>query len=189
MEDTIKITNRSSGIVGYRLDERHIRRELVPNETRTVPRQELIELSQQPGGRELIYHYLYVEDDTLIKDDLNIKPEPEYYLTEDRIREGWLQTCTLDEFKDALDFAPQGIKELIKKYAVSLPLNDLHKCEAIKDQLGFDVLRAIENERATVEDEDKNNSESHDRRVVKEELAADGGRRTTTKYKVVTPES
>ena len=26
----------------------------------------------------------------------------------------WINSCSLDEFKDALDFAPEGIKELIK---------------------------------------------------------------------------
>ena len=56
-----------------------------------------------------------------------------------------MDTCSLDEFKDALDFAPNGTKDLIKKYAVSKPLNDFSKREAIKAQLGFDVTAAVEN--------------------------------------------
>jgi len=56
-----------------------------------------------------------------------------------------MDTCSLDEFKDALDFAPEGTKDLIKKYAVEKPLNDFSKREAIKDQLGFDVSKALEN--------------------------------------------
>lgn len=56
-----------------------------------------------------------------------------------------MESCSIDEFKDALDFAPNGTKDLIKQYAVSKPLNDYDKREAIKAQLGFDVSKAIEN--------------------------------------------
>lgn len=56
-----------------------------------------------------------------------------------------MDSCSLDEFKDALDFAPDGTKDLIKKYAIEKPLNDHSKRVAIKEQLGFDVDKAIEN--------------------------------------------
>ena len=54
-----------------------------------------------------------------------------------------MESCSIDEFKDALDFAPNGTKDLIKQYAVSKPLNDYDKREAIKAQLGLDVSKAI----------------------------------------------
>jgi hypothetical protein len=75
---------------------------------------------------------------------INGEEAPEYWLTESNIP-SWMETCSLDEFKDALDFAPEGTKDLIKQYAVSLPLNDYSKRQAIKEQLGFDVSTAIEN--------------------------------------------
>ena len=99
----------------------------------------------------MIEHCFFISNPEVMTELLNEKPEPEYYLTEDKIDE-WMKTCSLDEFKDALDFAPNGVKSLIKKHAVSLPLNDLAKCQALKDQLGFDALKAIKIEQETVED-------------------------------------
>ena len=51
---------------------------------------------------------------------------------------------SLDAFLDALDFAPDGTKDLIKAHAVSLPLNDISKRDAIEKQLGFNVTKALE---------------------------------------------
>lgn len=142
------VTNRSGGFVAYSIPDRHIRREFSPHETKRVPYYEIEEVSAQPGGRELIYNYLYV-DDKVLKEGLNIQPEREYYLKEADV-DKWMSTCSLDEFKDALDFAPEGVKDLIKSHAVSLPLNDVSKCEALKEQLGFDCMAAIKNEKDTV---------------------------------------
>ena len=55
-----------------------------------------------------------------------------------------METGTLDQFLDCLDFAPVSVHELIKDMAVNLPLNDVKKRQAIKDKFGFDVDRAIE---------------------------------------------
>jgi len=54
-----------------------------------------------------------------------------------------MQTGSLDEFLDCLDFAPEGVKDLIKNLAVDLPLNDVAKREAIFNKLGFNVDNAI----------------------------------------------
>ena len=88
-----------------------------------------------------------------IEEATNFKPEPEYYMTEEEIIK-WMPTCSLDAFKDALDFAPQGVLDLIKKYAVEMPLNDMEKREAIKTQLKFDVNKAIEINRESKDTED-----------------------------------
>lgn len=147
------VTNRSHSIVVYSLPEKHIRREFNFRETKLIPYSELVEVSQRPGGRELIYNHLLIEEVEDIKDVLNINPEPEYYLKESEI-DNWLASSTLDEFKDALDFAPDGVKDLIKAHAVSLPLNDMAKIEAIKTQLGFDCMAAIKHEKETIEGND-----------------------------------
>lgn len=176
------VTNRSHGVVVYTIPEKHIRREFNLGETKKVPYQEILDVAAQPGGRELIYNYLYVAEDEVIKEGLNINPEPEYYLTEDKI-DDWMQTCSLDEFKDALDFAPTGIVTLIKSHAVSLPLNNIDKCNAIKDITGFNVLAAIANEKATVEDEESTTT-TKERRVVKTAATANAiGRRVTSENK------
>ena len=142
MDRPIKVTNRSNGFVAYVLPERHLRREFNPRETKTIDYQELLEVSVQVGGRELLYNYLLINDAEAMREILNVREEPEYWLTEEKIPT-WMNSCSLNEFKDALDFAPDGVKELIKKYAVSLPLNDVSKRMAIKDILKFDVSAAI----------------------------------------------
>lgn len=144
------VTNRSGGFVTYSIPDRHIRREFSPHETKKVPYAEIEEVAAQPGGRELIYNYLYVTEEVL-KEGLNINPEREYYLKEEDI-DSWMSKCSLDEFEDALDFAPEGVKDLIKSHAVSLPLNDISKCEALKAHLDFDCIAAIQNEKDTISD-------------------------------------
>lgn len=184
MEKTCKITNRSVGIVAYNLPDRHLLRQFHPRETKTVMISEIEEVSNQAGGRELLYNYFYIDPPSILNDVLNIKPETEYFsITEDNIDQ-WLQNSSLEEFQDALDFAPDGIKELIKLHSVKLPLNDLRKCESIKKQLNFDVLAAIKNEKATVEDIDQDNIPNTRRRAAQSQQQTEPqktGRRATNK--------
>lgn len=149
MKNVCSVTNRSAGRVVYKIPElNNLRREFFPHETkRNISVEELEKLSQMPGGKNILYNYLIVEDKEVAFYLINQEIPPEYWFTEERLPE-WMKTCSLDAFKDALDFAPQGAKDLIKKYAVSMPLDDRSKCGAIKDQLGFDVEKAIENSKA-----------------------------------------
>lgn len=144
MEKKCTVTNRSSGMVIYNVPEMHIRRVFYTGETKEVDVAELEALVNQPGGRELIYGYLLIKDPVIAKRLMNIDlgNEVEYNMSENEVKK-WLNTCTLDEFKDALDFAPAGVKDLMKKYAVELPLNDVAKRDAMKEQIGFDVDAAI----------------------------------------------
>ena len=64
-------------------------------------------------------------------------------MTEEQVRK-WLPTCSLDAFKDALQFGPQGVKDLIRTIAVEIELNDVAKRDAIKEFMDFDVTKAIE---------------------------------------------
>ncbi len=146
MKSTCTVTNKSTGRVVYKVPDLNVRREFRPRETKKdIPVRELESLSAQAGGRVILYNYLMVHERDVIEYLINGEIAPEYWLTEDKIPE-WMNSSTLDEFKDALDFAPQGTKDLIKKYAVELPLNDFTKRKAIKDILDFDVTAAIENQ-------------------------------------------
>ena len=90
---------------------------------------------------------------------------------------------TLDQFLDCLDFAPEGVKEMIKEMAVDLPLNDMAKREAIQEKLGFNVTKAIEikNTKFDGEREDTSNKVSNTHRraapLVKKENTVPTGRR------------
>lgn len=143
-EEMCVVTNRSSGMVIYNIPEMHIRRVFYTGETKEVEFEELKALTNQPGGRELLYGYLLIKDPQVAKALMNIdlSSEVEYNMSEAEVKK-WIGTCSLDAFKDALDFAPAGVKDLIKKFAVELPLNDVSKREAMKEQLGYDVDAAI----------------------------------------------
>ena len=164
MKDKCKVINKSAGRVVYTLKEDNIRREFYPHQSKEISVSELEKLVQKPGGLPLLYNYLLIDDPEVINYLINGEVAPEYWITEEKLPD-WMKNCSLDEFKDALDFAPEGTKDLIKKYAVSLPLNDYSKRQAVKDQLGFDVTVAIENN----VDEEKVQAKPAERRVAQPE--------------------
>lgn len=144
MKETCTVVNKSSGRVGYKTATGG-RVVFYPRESKpNVSVESLKELIQQPGGLELFYNYLYVGDKEIVKYLTNADIAPEYWITEAELP-NWMNTCSLASFQDALDFAPEGTKDLIKKYAVEMPLNDYSKRQAIKEQLGFDVTAMIDN--------------------------------------------
>lgn len=172
----VLVTNRSTGHVYYTIPEMHINRDYNPKETKKITVGEIAAVCSQPGGRELFYNYLYVQDQEALQTTLNVKEEPEYWLTESQIPT-WLKTSTVDEFKDALDYAPEGIKDLIKHYAVSKKLTDMNKRQIIQDKLNFNVTAAIEAAKPETEDEI----------AAAKAAATTTTRRTTPNYKIVSP--
>lgn len=178
------VKNRSASIVVYRIPEKNIRREFAPGETKKLPYGELVDLSYQSGGRTLMENFLQITSDEAVQ-DLNLHTEPEYYMSEQQIID-LLKNGSLDAFLDCLDFAPVGVIDLVKKYAVALPLNDSAKREALKKKTGFDVSKALAMN-APDEDDGEVKAPTATRRVQPESTS---GRRTEGKYKVVsqTPE-
>ena len=181
------VKNRSAGMVVYKIPEDGIRREFMPGETKKVKFSELEKLSYQPGGVALMTHFLQVKADAAIK-ELNIHTEPEYFMDEAKIKEVMVKGST-EAFMDMMDFAPVGVIDLIKKYAVELPLESTPKIEYLKQKTGFDLVKALANIKAEKEEDEaegKINPARQGRRVAipaEEEVPA--GRRTTPKYNVV----
>lgn len=138
----IKVTNRDTGRVGYSVSELNVRRQFAPKETKEITFEELKQLSYLPGGDVMLSQYLVVRNEEAVKELLN-GVEPEYYYTEDEVK-GIMINGSHDAFFDMLDFAPEGVLNLVKDLAVSLPLNDMAKREAILQALDFNVTRAIE---------------------------------------------
>lgn len=169
------VKNRSSSMVVYRIPEDGIRREFQPGETKKIPFAELEKVTYQSGGRALIAHFLQVTDER-VTEDLNIHTEPEYYMSEEQIKE-LLANGSLDAFLDCLDNAPVGVIDLVKQFAVSLPLNDIEKRAALKDKTGFDVTVVLENLRKEQMVDDKAEATAP--------AATASKRRTTVNYKVV----
>ena len=184
MKKIMNVTNRSAGIVIYKIPEQNIRREFNVNETKQIPYEELVWLSYQPGGRTLMENMLLIKDQAAVE-NLNIHAEPEYYMSEADVI-NMLQNGTLDELLDALDFAPKGVIQIIKDQSVALPVYDMRKRAAILKATGFDVTAAIENAKPDEDEEQTETAAPATRRVVKETAAPE--RRTDgQRYKVVAP--
>lgn len=153
MEKTtlIKVLNRDNGSVIYSIPEMNgLRRVFQAGETKEITFEELEKLSYIPGGMELLEDSLVILDN---KQAINLilgHVEPEYSYSKDDIIK-LMKTGSLDEFLDCLDFAPEGVKDLIKTLSVELPLNDVTKREAIYNKLGFNVDNAIRIKRESSE--------------------------------------
>lgn len=179
----LKVKNRSASLAVYSIPEINIRREFAPGETKNITYGELEKLSYQPGGRAIMQNFLQIIDPEATG-DLGINREPEYDLSEQQIVD-LMTNGSLDAFLDCLDFAPVGVIDLIKKFSVSLPLNDIDKRDALKKKTGFDVTVALANMQKEKEDMNTPTVENKERRVKTE--SAPEGRRTTPKYNVVQP--
>lgn len=179
----LRVKNRSASLAVYSIPEINIRREFAPGETKNITYGELEKLSYQPGGRTIMQNFLQIIDPEATG-DLGINREPEYDLSEQQIVD-LMTKGSLDAFLDCLDFAPVGVIDLIKKFSVSLPLNDIDKRDALKKKTGFDVTVALANMQKEKEDMDTPTVESKERRVKTESTPE--GRRTTPKYNVVQP--
>lgn len=170
----IKVLNRDNGAVVYSLPELNgLVRVYQSGETKEVSFEELQQLSYIPGGKELLEDSLVILNNEKAIQELVGNVEQEYsYTKEDIIK--LLTESSLDAFLDCLDFAPQGVLDLIKTLSVELPLNDVSKREAILKKLNFSVDNAIrlkseENteERAKSEPKRRVQSSAPTRRVVK----------------------
>lgn len=153
MEKTtlIRVLNRDNGSVVYSIPEMNgLRRVFQPGEAKEVTFEELEKLSYIPGGMALLEDSLVILNNVQAVRLILGNVEPEYsYSREDIIK--LMQTGSLDEFLDCLDFAPEGVKDLIKNLAVELPLNDVAKREAIYNKLNFNVDNAIRIKRESSE--------------------------------------
>lgn len=185
-ETKYNVKNRSSSIVVYSIPESNLRREFAPGETKPIPYGELEKLTYQSGGRELIENFLQILDEE-VTSDLNVNREIEYDMSEDDVKK-LLLSDPLDNFLDALDYAPIGVIDLIKTLAVALPLTDIEKRRALKEKTGFDVDAALKHvEEEKVEETAKTNTTAPTGRRVQPAAAetTTTGRRTTPKYKKV----
>lgn len=180
----IEVRNRDSGNVGYSIKDLGIWRNFAPREVKKIPLDELKALQYAPGGEFTLKHLLMIKDKDALS-ALNIETEPEYFYTEVEIRE-LLTKGTLDQLKDCLDFAPEGVIEIIKKMAVEIQLPDTLKREAIFEKTGFNINNAIMVNKVMDEPEETQIEETKARRSAPISAPETAGRRTELpKYNIV----
>lgn len=157
--DKVIVENRGNATCCYRVPDTNIIRTFVAEERKEISMGELRAATQIPGTRRVIKDNLIIHSKEAVE-ELLPEVEPEYFYTMKDV-DFLLSRGTLDQLCDALDFAPEGVVSLIKDQAVNTELNDMRKREAILEQTGFNVTKAIEIKRLS---EVKTESETKVRR-------------------------
>lgn len=143
-KEIVVLKNISDGVVFYDLPELNLKRTYEAGSIKKVPANEVRVLNYQAGGYRLLQDYLSLDNEELCE-ELGLDITVEYHWSAEDVKD-LLLNGSLDRLKDALDFAPLGIVELIKTLAVELEITDLTKREAIhscKRAKYYDVTAAI----------------------------------------------
>lgn len=165
-DDTlVTIENMVGHDVSYIISSLGVRRKLMPGVSLQVKAQELRALYAEPGGEVLLRNYLHVKEPKL---------QREFGISEDQIEYNWtikdIDSVLLEKpeeyLLDALDFAPQGIIDLIQSRAIELELPNMNKRKAIMKKTGVNITKSIENRHAYDSTNTSNNVvEKRSRRV------------------------
>lgn len=186
--EMVIVTNRNNGYTGYQIPDTGVSRNFAPGESKRISKEELMQLSYIEGGEYLLKNYLIVNNDKALE-ELNISVQPEYYYTEEEIKE-LLMTGSLDQLEDTLNFAPDGVIEIIKDMAVKMELPDTRKRKMISEKTGFNIDNAIRVNEVMAEDQVKDDhSEPIERKASPINVDPDTPQRKAApikKYKVVT---
>lgn len=181
----VNVTNRDNGQVGYTLPDRNLHRTFMAGETKKIELEELQQLSYIPGGEYILKNCLIVNDKEALS-ALNLEVEPEYFYTETEVRK-LLATGTLDELEDCLNFAPEGVLDLIKKIAVDDELPDTRKRKLISEKTGLNIDNAINVNHIMNIEETAAATEVKTRKAspMKVESATPQRKTSSSKYKVI----
>lgn len=147
-DELIEVINRFNGSTGYKITDTNQRRHFEPREKKMIPMGELRKLTWEPGGTMLLQQYLVIKNEEAIRELLG-DVEPEYFYTAEQVKE-LLVSGSLDALMDTLEFAPQGVIDMIKDISVDIRLNDMNKRQTIFNHTGFNVTKAIENVEAEI---------------------------------------
>lgn len=139
--DMIRVENRDNSLVGYVIPESKTLRRFNAFETKEIPMGELRQMINDKGCRNVIINHLIIHSQEAVN-ELLPGVEPEYFYNVKDV-DFLLERGTIDQLLDALDFAPEGVINLIKDQAVNIELNDMRKREAILEKTHFDVTNAI----------------------------------------------
>ena len=185
--EIINVTNRNNGTTGYIIpDLGNLHRNFLAGETKKLTMEELRKLSYIPGGETILREYLVIDNIEALDELLN-GVEPEYFYSTEEIKT-LLLTGSLDQLMDCLDFAPEGVIDLVKRYAVELKINDIQKRQAILDKTGFNVTSAISVNEETLDGEEEKTTTGRRAAPVTVSETATPARRSApvpNKYKVV----
>lgn len=143
MVEKVKVINRSDSKVGFPVPDQMIglNRNFEIGEDKVLDVEELKKVSWTTGGKYILKHYLLITDEEVVNELIG-DVEPEYYYTLDMVKDLVLDG-SLDQLLDALEFGPDGVIELIKRYAIDYEVADINKRNAIFERTGLNINQAI----------------------------------------------
>lgn len=137
----MKVMNRSTGTAGYSLPELNIRRVFNVGEIKELKDKEILALYNTDAGRLMLCQILQVQNKEFVQKEIWPDAPVEYFWTIEDIKK-----CMLEEsaelFAETLEYAPEGVVDIMKDLAWRTPLTDLNKCTIMKQKLGFDPIAA-----------------------------------------------
>ena len=160
--DLVEVRNLVDHIVVYKVDELNRRIVFNPFETKKVAVDELRRLHYQHGGQVLLHNYLCVLNDEL-REEFGIDPTMVEYDWTLKDVDAALTSSPMDVLLDALEFGPEGIRDLLVDRAVELKIPDTNRRKAILEMTGVDVNNMIEIKEA-YETEPEQTEPPHSRR-------------------------
>lgn len=148
--DTVRVRNLTNSPVVVTTPMTHKRFELAPHGQRAITVADIRECSYDKGCTDIFRNYVQI---------CNAQLAQEFGVTSDIIEYNWGEKEILDclnatgteVLEDALDFAPDGIKEAIVDKAVEIELPDMRKRQIIDDALGINITHKIDNARIAKE--------------------------------------
>jgi hypothetical protein len=181
----VSVKNRSRATIAYTIPDMNIRRVFTPGETKKISEAELVALSYRPGGPAMLQRNLMIMNKE-VAEELTPSVEPEYWMDDEEVKKLLMDTSSksVDRLLDLLDFAPAGVKDLVKKYAVELPVQDVRKRAAIKEKTGLDVDMVLIHNR-DMQEEEGNVEPATPKRRVRAEEPENARRADIPKYNVV----
>lgn len=169
----VEVQNLTDHTVVYKSFD-GIRRVFLGQQKKKIRAEELRQLNYSRGGSRLLREFLSVKNKALAE-EFNVSSdsfEHEYNWTAQDV-DNMLLSGSEDALKDALDFAPEGIVDLIVQRTVELKLNDVNKRQIISDKTGKDVnnmiLQITELEKANKASGESSRQQQKTRRVSTEE--------------------
>ena len=141
----VPVRNMVDHKVVYVIPELNRRVVFEPFQEKKIPAGELRTLNYSTGGEVLLHNYLCIKSNDL-RAEFNIpKDMVEYDWTERDIKRVLEDLSTpIEELEDALDFGPEGIREMIVDCAVKWKIPDSNRRKVISKMTGVNIDKKIE---------------------------------------------
>lgn len=145
LERKVKVTSRTIGSLSYQIDpSKPMRTWNKAGDYLNITIAELLELRTIGGGEYTLREYLLIEDEEALKlvfDEQDVEPEYKYGIAE---VDFLLYESELEQFLDALDYAPKGVLDLILVKAKEKLPNTTAKISAINDKFSVDINKSFD---------------------------------------------